>query len=252
MDRTTPYPKVEKALSYSLRVCRRFLKMAEELTGQYWRSPDHPWQGGAHSDPVLKRLAGPRTYPRLHQVLQAKIYRAGNYAGSDEISQDDLKDICARLDVPMQQRELALLSENYGGGRLLRVNALLAGISQVMRKDETLRKRWAASIMKRIVGNMRQSGLSVRDSFYAYCRGDTMSMSDFRRLRDSSRKCAELEPCRASSEARWRVCVRITSGLRRVEKPASVRWWSLWCTSVPCQFSHSYVRSSLLLKRTLP
>ena len=131
---------------------------------------------------VLKRLAGPRTYPRLHQVLQAKIYRAGNYAGSDEISQDDLKDICARLDVPMQQRELALLSENYGGGRLLRVNALLAGISQVMRKDETLRKRWAASIMKRIVGNMRQSGLSVRDSFYAYCRGDTMSMSDFRRF----------------------------------------------------------------------
>jgi Ca2+-binding EF-hand superfamily protein len=131
---------------------------------------------------VLKRLAGPRVYPRLHQVLQQKIYRAGNYAGSDEISLDDLRDICVRLDVPMSQRELTLLAENYGGGRLLRVNALLAGISQVMRKDETLRKRWASSIMKRIVANLKQSGLSIRDSFYAYCRGDSMSMSDFRRF----------------------------------------------------------------------
>ena len=64
---TTPYPKVEKALSYSLRVCRRFLKMAEELTGQYWRSPDHPWQGGAHSDPVLKRLAA-----RIEEILSLR------------------------------------------------------------------------------------------------------------------------------------------------------------------------------------
>eukprot|EP01043_Picozoa_sp_COSAG02_P059323 COSAG02_NODE_7540_length_2969_cov_1.275261_1_plen_903_part_00 len=131
---------------------------------------------------VLKRLAGPRVYPRLHQVLQQKIYRAGNYAGSDEISLDDLRDICTRLDVPMQQRELNLLAENYGGGRLLRVNALLAGISQVMRKDESLRKRWASSIMKRIVANLKQSGLTIRDSFYAYSRGDSMSMSDFRRF----------------------------------------------------------------------
>lgn len=131
---------------------------------------------------VLKRLAAPRVYPRLHQVLQQKIYRAGNYAGSDEISQDDLRDICTRLDVPMQQRELNLLAANYGGGRLLRVNALLAGISQVMRKDESLRKRWAASIMKRIVANLKQSGLTIRDSFYAYSRGDSMSMSDFRRF----------------------------------------------------------------------
>ena len=131
---------------------------------------------------ILKRLAGPRVYPRLHQVLQQKVYRAGNYAGSDEISLDDLRDICTRLDVPMQQRELSLLAENYGGGRLLRVNALLAGISQVMRKDESLRKRWAASIMKRVVANLKQSGLSIRDSFYAYCRGDSMSMSDFRRF----------------------------------------------------------------------
>lgn len=98
---------------------------------------------------VLKRLAGPRVYPRLHQVLQQKVYRAGNYAGSDEISSDDLRDICVRLDVPLSIRELELLAENYGGGRLLRVNSLLAGISAAMRKDTSLRQRWAASIMNR-------------------------------------------------------------------------------------------------------
>eukprot|EP01047_Picozoa_sp_COSAG01_P011284 COSAG01_NODE_493_length_16327_cov_5.632879_10_plen_211_part_00 len=50
---------------------------------------------------VLKRLAGPRVYPRLHQVLQSKIYRAGNYGGSDEIAVEELRDVCTRLDVPL-------------------------------------------------------------------------------------------------------------------------------------------------------
>ena len=44
---------------------------------------------------------------------------------------------------------------------------------------ETARQRLMASVMKQIVGNMKPAGPT---SFYAYCRGDRMSLSDFRRF----------------------------------------------------------------------
>jgi hypothetical protein len=62
------------------------------------------------------------------------------------------------------------------------VNSLLSGISATMRKDSSLRKRWASCVMQRIVSALRLAGLSVRDTFYAYARGDTMMLTDFRRF----------------------------------------------------------------------
>eukprot|EP01047_Picozoa_sp_COSAG01_P011283 COSAG01_NODE_493_length_16327_cov_5.632879_9_plen_120_part_00 len=62
------------------------------------------------------------------------------------------------------------------------MNSLLSGISATMRKDSSLRKRWASCVMQRIVSALRLAGLSVRDTFYAYARGDTMMLADFRRF----------------------------------------------------------------------
>eukprot|EP01043_Picozoa_sp_COSAG02_P047605 COSAG02_NODE_4582_length_5188_cov_2.108166_1_plen_476_part_10 len=65
---TTSYPKVERCLSYALRVCRRFVEVTETLTGQYWATfPSHPWKGEAHSDDLLKRLE-----KRLDEILSLR------------------------------------------------------------------------------------------------------------------------------------------------------------------------------------
>eukprot|EP01052_Picozoa_sp_SAG31_P032579 SAG31_NODE_3585_length_4096_cov_14.959470_2_plen_278_part_00 len=121
---------------------------------------------------VLKRLAGPAVYGRLHQVLLTRLERGsgahGRLGDRDEITLDQFRDVCARLDVALSGRELELIRSNFGARNCIRIHQLLGGISEMMRKDAHLRKRWASGVLRRISQMIRQSGLTVRDSYYAY------------------------------------------------------------------------------------
>ena len=61
---TTPYQKVERSLTYGLRVCRKFIELTETLTGQYWRER---WEGEKESSDVLRRLE-----KRIEEILDLR------------------------------------------------------------------------------------------------------------------------------------------------------------------------------------
>ena len=56
----------------------------------------------------------------------------------------------------------AVGGRRQGARNVIRVHQLLAGISDMMRKDTHLRKRWASGVLRRVSQMIRQSGLTVR------------------------------------------------------------------------------------------